>query len=81
VVEEDLLELFGRSRIAPQLESRFRRDVSVAKPPHPLCADIVLYDGPGPTVNRACTGETAYMSIGPIEPLELPTGYATIDTY
>jgi hypothetical protein len=51
VIEEDLAELFGRSRVAPQLESSFRAVVSRGTNTV-LTNEIVLVGGPGPTVTR-----------------------------
>ena len=52
IVEEDLASIFGRSRISAQLESSFRtivaKDSSIFITP-----DILLANGPGPTVARA----------------------------
>jgi hypothetical protein len=51
IIEEDLAELFGRSRVAPLLESSFRAVVSQGNANF-LTNDIVLAGGPGPTVSR-----------------------------
>ncbi|KAG9231377.1 hypothetical protein BJ875DRAFT_351815, partial [Amylocarpus encephaloides] len=53
VIEEDLVELFGRCRIADNIASSFRSIVSKSEPLHNLCAGIDIHHGPGPTVIRS----------------------------
>ena len=54
VIEEDLADVFGRSRISTQFERTFatvvKKDGTTL---HNLCEGIVLAGGPGPTVGRA----------------------------
>jgi hypothetical protein len=52
IIEQDLAELFGRSRIGRQLESSFRAIVSRGKSAA-LTDELSLISGPGPTVTRA----------------------------
>ncbi|KAL4903580.1 hypothetical protein BDW74DRAFT_179577 [Aspergillus multicolor] len=54
VVEEDLAAIFGRGRISPELESKFKKTVNV-QTFTPLCkgSDVDLADGVGPTMLRA----------------------------
>lgn len=54
IVEQDLADIFGRNRIAPQFESSFKaavKDSSVVK--LPSLVDVVLEAGAGPTVVRS----------------------------
>lgn len=51
VIEEDLAEIFGRSRIDRQLASSFRAAVAKSASTK-LCEGITLDAGPGPTVLR-----------------------------
>lgn len=60
ITEEDLAEVFGRSRIEPQLASSFKTVVVKARNT-PVCEGIILQSGPGPTVNRAL-GHPPYFS-------------------
>ncbi|KAF2189322.1 hypothetical protein K469DRAFT_701956 [Zopfia rhizophila CBS 207.26] len=55
VIEEDLAEVFGRSRIAMNMASSFRTIVAASSLPTKLCEGISLCNGPGPTVIRALT--------------------------
>ena len=61
VVEEDLAELFGRSRIAPELASSFKTIVYKPESLTPLAASISLFVGAGPTLLRA-KDRSAYFS-------------------
>lgn len=60
ITEEDLAEVFGRSRIEPQLASSFKTVVVQARNT-PVCEGIILQSGPGPTVSRAL-GHPPYFS-------------------
>ena len=53
VVEEDLAQLFGRSRISPEIASSFKTIVSKSSSNRSLWEGITLQGGPGPTVLRA----------------------------
>lgn len=53
VVEEDLVEILGKCRIAPEMESSFRAIVAADPSSSKLCEAIILQSGPGPTVLRA----------------------------
>jgi hypothetical protein len=58
VIEADLAELFGRSRIEPQMASTFRNIVA-KNATSKLCEGISLESGPGPTALRALAPEQA----------------------
>ncbi|KAF4631144.1 hypothetical protein G7Y89_g6989 [Cudoniella acicularis] len=58
VIEADLAELFGRSRIEAQMASTFR-NVVAKNATSKLCNDITLESGPGPTTLRALAPEQA----------------------
>ncbi len=60
ITEEDLAEVFGRSRIEPHFASSFRTVVVKASNTH-VCEGIILQSGPGPTVSRAL-GHPPYFS-------------------
>ena len=60
ITEEDLAEVFGRSRIEPQLASSFKTVVVKTTSTH-VCEGIILQSGPGPTVSRAL-GHPPYFS-------------------
>ena len=53
VVEEDLANVFGRSRISLTLSSSFRTVITRSTSNIPLVERITLQGGPGPTVIRA----------------------------
>lgn len=53
VVEEDLANVFGRSRIAPQLASSFKTMILEHQETTPLAERFFIQSGPGPTVTRA----------------------------
>lgn len=53
VVEEDLVNGFGRCRISAALTSSFKTVVSQSTSNVPLLESILLQEGPGPTVIRA----------------------------
>ena len=63
VVEEDLAEMFGRCRIASNMESSFRTCVAAAGHSYPLCEGIMLQNSAGPIVARCLLrGQTAYFA-------------------
>lgn len=62
VVEEDLAQLFGRSRISPKITSSFRTIVSKSSSNRSLWEGITLQGGPSPTVLRALR-EAPYFAI------------------
>lgn len=53
VAENDLVEAFGRSQIAPSLASTFRNIVRASSLSTTLWDGLTLQAGPGPTVERA----------------------------
>ncbi|MCJ1226978.1 hypothetical protein MMC12_003633 [Toensbergia leucococca] len=53
VVENDLVEAFGRSQISSTLSSTFKNVVKSSTSSTSLWDDITLQGGPGPTVDRA----------------------------
>ena len=62
IVEEDLVAIFGRCRIAPSLDSSFRTIIAKEVSNTSLWEGIVLQGGPGPTVIRSFQ-ETPYFSM------------------
>ena len=61
VTEEDLTNVFGRCRIAPELASSFKTIMVQSSKQTPLWESITLQAGPGPTVLRALR-DPAYFS-------------------
>ena len=53
ITEDDLLLVFGRSKISATLESSFKMLVAESSSNRPLFEGIILQAGPGPTVGRA----------------------------
>ena len=55
LVEEDFAAVFGRGKIAAEIEAEFRNAVKGAKiiPLHPLTSSMALKSGPGPTMVHA----------------------------
>lgn len=62
VVEEDLVEIFGRCRISSELGSSFRTVIKESVSNKPLWEGIMLQAGPGPTLSRAFR-EPTYFSM------------------
>jgi len=62
IIEQDLAELFGRSRVGRQLESSFRAIVSRGKNAA-LTDELSLISGPGPTVTRAFQDRSYFATI------------------
>lgn len=62
VVEEDLVNFFGRCRIFNSLTSSFKTIVTKGTSDTTLLEGIVLQGGPGPTVARAFQ-ETSYFAM------------------
>ena len=53
VVELDLAEIFGRSKVTYDIERAFRTTVGRSEGTTPINEEIYLQKGPGPTVSRA----------------------------
>ena len=62
IVEDDLVHVFGRSKISAKLSSSFRTLVAESGSNVPLLEGIMLQAGPGPTVGRALR-EPPYFSM------------------
>ncbi|KAE8451814.1 hypothetical protein EG329_002654 [Mollisiaceae sp. DMI_Dod_QoI] len=63
VVEADILELFGHSRISDNISSSFRTIMSRTDPPESLSNGIFLFKGAGPTVLRALSDVPYFSTI------------------
>ncbi len=62
VIEEDLAYMFGRCRIAQQLESSFRT-ITNTRISTPLAEGLTLEGGPGPTVLRALKHSSYFATV------------------
>ena len=62
VIEEDLVNVFGRNRISPTLSSSFKNIVAKSNSNVSLWEGITLQGGPGPTTLRALR-ETPYFAM------------------
>ena len=62
VIEEDLTYMFGRCRIAQQLESSFRT-ITNTRISTPLAGGLTLEGGPGPTVLRALKHSSEFATV------------------
>lgn len=62
VVEEDLVNVFGRNKISPALASSFKNVVAKSNSNVSLWGGITLQGGPGPTTLRALR-ETPYFAL------------------
>ena len=62
IIEEDLAVIFGRGRIVEDVLQRFKKDILRSTSISPLYhgCDIVLDQGPGPTVRRAIQNTDQY---------------------
>jgi hypothetical protein len=62
IIEEDLAVIFGRGRIVEDVLQRFKKDILRSTSISPLYhgCDIVLDQGPGPTVRRAIQNTDRY---------------------
>ena len=62
IIEDDLVHVFGRSKISAKLTSSFKTLVAESSSNIPLLEGIMLQAGPGPTVGRALR-EPPYFSM------------------